>query len=52
MLFEGIDMSKMMICRDGRCRRVLDGSILGTSILVVCTGGLGLLYMLQIVYLG
>ena len=52
MLFEGIDMSRMMICGDGRCRHVLDGSILGTSILVGCTGGLGLLCMLQMVYLG
>ena len=52
MLFEGIDMSRMVICGDGRCRHMLDGGILGTFILVGCTGGPGLLCMLQMVYLG
>ena len=52
MLFEGIDMSRMVICGDGRCRCLLGGGIFDTSILVVCTGGPGLLCMLQMVYLG
>ena len=45
-------MYRMMICGDGRCRCVLDGGILDIFILVDCTGGPGLLYMLQVIYLG
>ena len=35
-------MFRMMICRDGRCRCVLDDDMLDMFILMDCGGGLGL----------
>ena len=45
-------MFRMMICRDGRCWCVLDDGMLDRFILMDCTGGLGMLCMLWVIYLG
>ena len=42
-------MFRMTVCRDGRCGCVFGDGMLDMFIVMGCGGGLGLMYMLQVV---